>query len=155
MECTSLSLSLYLSPGKNSHEKYERQHRPPPILESSALEALHELELTQTSLSRDGVLSQPVWDNRHFLLRKYEADLAVEAMHARVRLVPHIRAVAGLPSAVFRQAPMNHELCTEGRLLRAPTPTIALTWRHGRLAGHHRLRPFLRGRTDSRLSGES
>eukprot|EP00962_Isochrysis_galbana_P054051 scaffold25575_cov118-Isochrysis_galbana.AAC.3 len=38
-----------------------------PQFWSQALEALHELELTQTSLSRDGALSQPVWDNRHYL----------------------------------------------------------------------------------------
>eukprot|EP00962_Isochrysis_galbana_P050245 scaffold21698_cov122-Isochrysis_galbana.AAC.1 len=37
-----------------------------PPFWSQALGALHELPLTQTSLSRDGALSQPIWDNRHF-----------------------------------------------------------------------------------------
>eukprot|EP00962_Isochrysis_galbana_P013974 scaffold3966_cov126-Isochrysis_galbana.AAC.7 len=36
-----------------------------PLFWSQALEALHELALTQTSLSKDGMLSQPIWDNRH------------------------------------------------------------------------------------------
>eukprot|EP00962_Isochrysis_galbana_P006068 scaffold1640_cov111-Isochrysis_galbana.AAC.29 len=36
-----------------------------PQFWSQALDALHELKLTQTSLSRDGMLSQPIWDNRH------------------------------------------------------------------------------------------
>jgi hypothetical protein len=31
-----------------------------------ALDALHELPLTQIQLSQDGALSQPIWDNRHF-----------------------------------------------------------------------------------------
>eukprot|EP00962_Isochrysis_galbana_P015064 scaffold4316_cov116-Isochrysis_galbana.AAC.4 len=37
-----------------------------PPFWSQALGALHELPLTQTSLSRDGALSQPIWDNRHY-----------------------------------------------------------------------------------------
>eukprot|EP00962_Isochrysis_galbana_P018122 scaffold5221_cov122-Isochrysis_galbana.AAC.7 len=36
-----------------------------PQFWSQALEALRALALTQTSLSRDGMLSQPLWDNRH------------------------------------------------------------------------------------------
>eukprot|EP00962_Isochrysis_galbana_P008715 scaffold2424_cov122-Isochrysis_galbana.AAC.1 len=37
-----------------------------PPFWSQALNALHELPLVQTSLSRDGALSQPIWDNRHY-----------------------------------------------------------------------------------------
>jgi hypothetical protein len=32
-----------------------------------ALEALRELTLTQTQLTHEGALSQPLWDNRHYL----------------------------------------------------------------------------------------
>jgi len=57
-----------LSPGKNTHKKHERMRGniALPQFWSQALIALHELELTQTSLSRDGVLPQPIWDNRHY-----------------------------------------------------------------------------------------
>eukprot|EP00962_Isochrysis_galbana_P016560 scaffold4749_cov137-Isochrysis_galbana.AAC.8 len=44
-----------------------------PLFWSQALEALHELALTQTSLSKDGMLSQPIWDNRHHPPPKLEA----------------------------------------------------------------------------------
>eukprot|EP00962_Isochrysis_galbana_P022341 scaffold6687_cov98-Isochrysis_galbana.AAC.1 len=46
-----------------------------PQFWSQALDALHELELTQTSLSRDGVLSQPIWDNRHYYPPKIPPSL--------------------------------------------------------------------------------
>src|SRR6056297_2924645 len=36
-----------------------------PSFWRQALDALKELTLTRTQLSRDGVLSQPIWDNRH------------------------------------------------------------------------------------------
>eukprot|EP00962_Isochrysis_galbana_P012147 scaffold3420_cov115-Isochrysis_galbana.AAC.6 len=47
-----------------------------PPFWSQALDALHELPLTQTSLSRDGALSQPIWDyNRHYPPPKFPPRL--------------------------------------------------------------------------------
>jgi hypothetical protein len=39
-----------------------------PLFWRQALEVLRELSLTQTQLTHEGALSQPIWDNRHFPL---------------------------------------------------------------------------------------
>eukprot|EP00962_Isochrysis_galbana_P031861 scaffold10404_cov117-Isochrysis_galbana.AAC.4 len=56
-----------------------------PQFLSQALEALHALALTQTSLSRDGILSQPIWDNRHHPPPKIPPLIPARRVSSRTR----------------------------------------------------------------------
>jgi hypothetical protein len=59
-----------------------------PLFWRQALEALRELSLTQTQLTHEGALSQPIWDNMHFpppsippILRDRWESLQVTVVH--------------------------------------------------------------------------